>query len=854
MNPREFARDSGFDLTIALTHCFDPVFFENVVLHDLRIGGSGSIVIIADREEVRSAIANSQLPLEHLGRQYMLSPATHSSGEFHPKLMLRLGREEGQVLVGSGNLTCGGWGWNRELGTSWKIGPAHDDHGHWILPLLADIEVWCSGEREREAIAQAKLIPWITNLRSKSFDMQPPLLYSRIGSTLAQQLAVRWRGRQFNKLFVATRTSDDRGGMLRWAHDTFGVTKVILAGTPSVLSLEPKYLENLPCDVRLKAYEENVLNAKFYWFDGPDGPAAVFGSANCSAAAWLLDPRNGGNVETLVCFDQPEKYGFSEVLSLFSGRTAEPASVLTKKKNMEDSVDDGADEVLYRITTLDWNAQFSIVSFMISPPPPENSKVELVINRHRAMARSVESARGRYQSQYSDGFEPGTLLGRAIIKTKGKQYITSERWVDCLIELERSRIATRTFAPLLGLEQEQDSTGQRKLVKAIHLIIQTLFSDAGYFPDPTVFSMHRLEGESNNKAGPAPTLDPLEVFSDLSELKQKSRVRTKSQGARTWEISGILSLLFSSRSRDHIEPAANQIESDHDYPQHARRRSKQRNFDPLDERYVERLANQVSQALDQLSSPHFADNCTAVQFVQATAFPLAVAELGRVRGWVSREQAEQWVIRVFATLFRGCGHGTGLLQKVKNRYQDSDKTDVFEMAVGDGSLWAALVASLVNSRWVGAGAEFEKVLAIRELFREPSLLKTANAALLLRYANALRLNDATATLTIHAPLIVKHLERLESELDPHWNFHLQAGAGSVMPVHRGDLLWRRGVGWAFGIGRGLATDRDAVRLRGQNTQVMKGYYLNVTKLAKRVQSIDQLIADLLLKSLSIQAR
>lgn len=89
MNPREFAREPGYDLTFALTYSFDPMFFENVVLHDLRVGGSGSIVVIGDPHEVDGAIANSQLALEHLGRRYMLSPATHSNGAFHPKLSRR---------------------------------------------------------------------------------------------------------------------------------------------------------------------------------------------------------------------------------------------------------------------------------------------------------------------------------------------------------------------------------------------------------------------------------------------------------------------------------------------------------------------------------------------------------------------------------------------------------------------------------------------------------------------------------------------------------------------------------------------------------------------------------------------
>lgn len=838
MNPRDFAREPGYDLTIALTYSFAPIFFESVVLHDLRIGGSGSIVIVGDPHEVDSAIASSQMALEHLGRRYMLSPATHSNGAFHPKLMLRLGREDGQVLLGSGNLTSGGWGGNRELGTFWKFGPAHDDQGHWIIPLLANIESWCSGERERDAIIRAKLIPWIEKLISEESDELPPVLYSRSGSTLAKQLAARWSGRRFKKLFVATGSSDDRGAMLRWAHDTFGVTQVVLAGTPSALSFEPKRLEKLPCDIRIKAVEDNLLHAKFYWFDGPDGPAAVFGSANCSAAAWLLDPGNGGNIETLVCFDEPKKADFSEVLSLFSGKTADPASVLMKQKaeDESDNVDDDTGDIVYRITTLDWNAQFAIASFVITPAPPEDALVKLVINDHSAEARCVANESGRYQSHYSDDFEPGVLFGSATIKIGRKQHKTSERWADCVVEFERSRSSVRTVDPLIGLEEDRDSNGQRKLVNAIRLVVQTLFSDAGHFPDPTVFAKQRGKQESDEEAEPVQALDPLKVLCDLSELERdrETHVRMKSHGSGGLSLSGILSLLFSSSGRGHIELEAEPTESDDDLPPPAKKKTPQpRSRDQLDELCVQRLADQVSEALNNLSTAEFADTCTAVQFVQATAFPLAVAELGRQQGWVSRERAERWSIRLFAILFRGSGKGKSLLRKVEDRYEEADKSDVFEAAVGDGSLWAALVASLVNARWDGAGAEFEKALAIRELFREPSLLKTASAAQLLRYAKALRSKEATEMLTIHAPSIVGQIEQLESELAPYWNSHLQAGLGNTVPVKSGDLLWRRGVGWAFGIDPNGWPDTDTVRFRGNETQVIKGFYLNVSDVAKK---------------------
>jgi len=48
MNPRLFCREQVYETTIGLTYTFDPIFFERLILNDLRAGGSGEILIIAD--------------------------------------------------------------------------------------------------------------------------------------------------------------------------------------------------------------------------------------------------------------------------------------------------------------------------------------------------------------------------------------------------------------------------------------------------------------------------------------------------------------------------------------------------------------------------------------------------------------------------------------------------------------------------------------------------------------------------------------------------------------------------------------------------------------------------------------
>ncbi len=844
MNPRDFAREPGYDFTIALTYSFDPLFFEKVVLHDLRTGQSGSVLVVGDPHEITTAISNAQLPLEHLGRRYMLSQATHSKGAFHPKITLRLGNEDGQVLVGSGNLTRGGWGGNRELGTQWKIGPTQDDQGSWIIPLLVSIESWCSGDREREVISRAKLIPWIQALKTINSNKPSSLLYSQAGSTLAQQLEARWSGRRFEKLLIATGSSDDKGAMLRWAHDTFGVTEVIVAGTVSSLSFDPALLDALPCTVRIKAIEAPFLHAKFYWFEGSAGPAVVFGSANCSAAAWLLNPANGGNIETIVCFDQPKLNDFSEPLTLFAGETSDPAAVLSAYQSVDLENETGVDDAgVYRITTLDWDRRASIATFVITPPPPVTARVTLVISETSSEAQSSAIGSGRFQANFSETFTSSVVLyGFAVVTIGELQHKSSKRWVDCIFELEQSRSAARIVDPLFALEEDHNKNGQRKVVKAIQLIVQTLFSDAGHFPDPDAVNRQSAREAQRDNTVPVQALDPLKVLYQPSETDsdRDTPVEMIAAASGTVSVSGILGSLYlagNGRSTSEYEEEVGDAEDDSQKPV---ARATARN--QLGERYVQQLANQVGGSIDKLIIQDFMKTCTAVQFVQATAFPLAVAALGRQQGWVSTENASKWTIRLFGILFEHFGHGIGLLNKIEERYQAADKAEIFEAAVGDGSLWAALVASLVNAPWQVVGAEFEKALAVRQLFREPSLIKTASAADLLRYAKALRSKNATEILTIHAPSIVSALEDLELKLKPYWSAELAMRQGAHIQTQTGDLLWQHPTGWAVVLGPGLGADQISVRFKGTKRTVMQGFYFNVSDLARREPQFADLVS------------
>lgn len=315
MNPRLFCRERAYHKALLLTYSFDPIFFEQVVLPDLWAGRSSDILVLGDRGEIETSFQFAAGQLWNLGKQYLLAGAD-VAGAFHPKVFLRLGPKDGIVMVGSGNVTSSGWGGNQELGTAWMVGPDHIDKGGWLHSFLDDVLTWCQGDLERDAVHRFKDVPWLS-LTPPDTSATSPVLHSCGTRSLAKELARRWTGRRFNEVKILTGSTDESGAFLRWAQTTFGVTRATIALTPASASFVAGKLADLPLDLGLiEAPPDRPLHAKFYWFEGPDGPAAVMGSANCSAAAWLPAPDSAGNVEAIVVYDRPEAQDFDSALGM----------------------------------------------------------------------------------------------------------------------------------------------------------------------------------------------------------------------------------------------------------------------------------------------------------------------------------------------------------------------------------------------------------------------------------------------------------------------------------------------------------------------------------------------------------
>jgi hypothetical protein len=839
MNPRLFCRERSYHKALLLTYSFDPVFFEQVVLPDLWGGRSSDILVLGDEGQVAASTQAASGQLWHLGKQYLLAGAKHS-GAFHPKVTLRLGPKDGGIMLGSGNVTSSGWGGNQEIATAWMLGPDHADKGGWLHGFLDHVLSWCGGAIEADAVRRMKDVPWLS-LTPAAVDDAPPVLHSWQSRALGPALAARWQGRQFDGVKILTGSTDEAGAFLRWANTTFGITSATIALTPSAASFSPEKLVDLPLDLRvIAAPADRPLHAKLYWFDGGDGPAAVMGSANCSAAAWLLPPSLGGNVETVVVYDTPSDEEFAGALTLFGMTAQTPAEVLVPR--LDQGQERPASKNAFELSNLQWDNSSRALHAEIRPAPSADMTVDLVIGgTHRTMTRSA-SSNGVWQCDLPEGIGAATVFAAAHVRHGDTCWVTAARWINDLSALQHASQSARLLEPFKGLERSGGSAEQRQMLDELSEVAQALFNDGASFRDPGFGSDRRDQSRGDEQ--PAAPVNPHNLICHLEE-SPVSLPNFGSPHVGSLSLTGILRVLFEAETDKNTDSAAEQDEQldegqlpdDSDIQEPKKRPEKERakpDDAPVEPRFRERLAAQIDTFLKELSSTSFAERCTATQMIQAVSFPLAVALRGQRRGWVTGELAEKWALEIFSILFRGTRAG-GLLHVVEKRYANSGHQSTFDDVIGDGTLWLVLVATLGNADWRGVGTDVDKALALREVFTAPQLLVSAQSGRIAGLLGKIRVEDARAYITEVAPKVSRLLQEIEDLLAPIWNAEMHDQTDRSITHKVGDLLWRENVGWAICLADTEARSGQAinVRLRGLEKAVMVGYYVNVTELASR---------------------
>jgi hypothetical protein len=697
ISAREFCREHGFPVTVFLTYSFDPLFFERIPIDDLDVGGTRRIVIAADAGQIAEAMQRCIGQIVHLGRRYVLAE-TKAANTFHPKMIVRLSPSGGRVWTGSGNLTYTGWGGNQELATAWSVGPGAEDNGTWLNTVFSDVgSITRSATFLSQIDAIRSSIPWLS--APAATPQESPILLGMPNRPLAAQLAQRWENRRFDELKIFTGSTDVEGAFLRWAHSTFGVKKATICLSPAFASFDAGALGKLPLAVRfVKAAPARLMHAKFYWFSGPDGNAAVMGSANCSAAAWLAR-HDAGNVELVVPYDQPEYAAFKPILSLFDGETLSAAEIL--KPQLVNTKDTNGEAALtYRIVSLRLRSSGRTIEAAIEPSPPAESALHLLIPASSDTIRIVLTARG-------NGF-----VGR--------------------LPPDRSVAVGMVFATNKG-------------------------------SGPAGFYGVSLQGA-------------IGMLFSVDEEQEVDLSHEKWQGEKLDDDMG-------------DDDAGNDAPKDPDEKP------------PSPVTTAETLAafrSQIDHFLFELGRESYAETCSAVKLMQAVAFPILVCVKVSEAGWLPDGMLASVATRVVDVMLDkpyGRGKPKGLFRQVQARYEASGTHEDFLRTVGEGALWAALLASLARMETMSLAGLIRQAASISSVLACSELIAKSTADQLSQFIRSLIIRDAAFAVTERAVKVAEAMNELTALLRANWDeMYLDQGRGRALQAG-GSLMWSPNWGW-----------------------------------------------------------
>ena len=310
---------SAKDITnaVILTHNIDFVFVQSIVIPALRMCGSPALTIFADADCAAQTYQYQYRVLSGLGRHYRVVPVSMKTGfRFHPKAVLLSGSKGATLLVGSGNLTFGGW---KENGEVWF---RYDTDADGTGPIsgfrnyLREIVELCA--EPRDGVTKEVEESFDSNTRSWASAMGPPRLLlgraGRGGSLLEQMQRVFGPGGA-DHLYVCAPFFDEKAEAVRDLAQALDVA----SSTILVPSKRTNLLANAAATLGSQFRFETVtfehkdttgpdaearsrkawVHAKFYAVQRGDEVSVFAGSANCSRAA-LTIPGSAGNAELMT--------------------------------------------------------------------------------------------------------------------------------------------------------------------------------------------------------------------------------------------------------------------------------------------------------------------------------------------------------------------------------------------------------------------------------------------------------------------------------------------------------------------------------------------------------------------------
>ena len=851
MNLREICRERDYTTVIGTTFSFDPLFFERVILPDLRFGYGREIVLIGDGSQLSESINRCSSQLKQIGNSVVIEPV-YLTGAFHPKILLKIGKEKALLTIGSGNMTNGGWGDNREIFTKWELDKNNSKSLVVIKSVINSLLPYISSELALQSLY--KSLDSFSGV-SDNNDNEVDFYITEPDKTLVEFLLSKWQGKKFHTLKLFTGSTDENGAFIEWCHKNFGIDKCVIASNEYNISFRKDKLENIPVDISISTIaSDDRMHGKFYLFEGDSESCVVMGSANCSRRAWLLPPNNGGNVEAIAVYDNIDLNDFQNITEQFPN---ELKSI--KDFDLKDSDDDSGLLIThpYKISSLIIDGFKSELRLDMTKSLPEGSKVEIIINEEKFQLTADSKRRILYSIIVEKPNNPLniTLFGDVIIKIAGEEPITIHHWINDIVSIKSASKTRQLPSAIQNLLSSNNDTEYNKALKEIAYVSNIILDDPDSFDDPIAYTKSETSSEVNDKKIIINPLTSESLFQSMANISENpaSSVLHGGQINTSLSFAGLMNFFFSFQ--DELRNTSSVIEDESDIDEIEEVRDKisikkkvnnQQQKKQIDSKIKLKLKKQMDEYFLRLRSETFRTHCTVSQLKQATAFPLVIAVFGNQKGWVDNNDLEKWITIIIDILFKmNINAYEGLIDFVRNRFLEKKQLEVFNKVLGDGTLWVALLTGIDAIDWEKENGNFNKAFVISSVLENQDLISSTDSAQMKTLIDKHKFKK-TADWIISEPIkTIKNLERLRKYLDKMFQTFITNQIGGEHK--KGDLIYGK-LGW------GTVQDDKAkildnksfmkvyMHVRAQETSVLSnGYFINLRIARNKDDNLNKLI-------------
>ena len=680
---------SARDVTnaVVLTHNIDFVFVQTVVLSAFRRCGNPTITIFADSGCAAESFAQQKAVLTDLGARYRVVPVPMGTGfRFHPKAVLLSGEETGTLLVGSGNLTFGGWRENGEVWTHFEresdgAGPFHAFRSY-LADVLKRIALPQAVELEVEEAFDSTTKSWLSTGATDN-----GALVGRVGSgpALLEQMLEAGGDEPVEELFVCAPYFDHDGIALQELVASVGARRTTVlcqagrtglharAWSPSAAKATLQSID-FHCQGSAESERSAFVHAKFYGLRRADEVVVLAGSANCSRAA-LTMRGNAGNAE-LMAVRSLTRQAFEEELLGELHLSSEPV-VLSNEP--PDEADAGAGGTPLCILAARFEAGHLLVGYA-----PWSAKVaECIVDGTTTPFETTEKG----VVSVSCPSEPKFVSLRAQVDDV---VVESEpAWID----LERRLRATahsRNLADSFRAHVQAGVWSADGWAEVLDVFCKHLSYMPAVRPGGAVSRPNRGAGQDGRMFTDADVFAPDYRVPKLDRVWFPSGIRGDEQ------VHSLQQLLLRWFGVETDEPEMNSgVDDDNDNPdsevvdQPERLPTTPLGVTPRTDQNRRRIASIVDQLEAAMTSPEFLTARSPDYLATDLKVASALLGVGLGKGWIERERFFEITHSIWSSLF--FARATGEEGWLEFRASASEDREAFVGSMRSAELSAALI-------------------------------------------------------------------------------------------------------------------------------------------------------------------